>query len=100
MGASSSSPAMSQIISQTSSPFTSRGFLSTLTPTVVWYLSENSLRTKRATRLVLPTLKEPRRQIFFLRSMRRHDEYNGWGGVRGGFYKTKSGTCGGGEWRA
>ena len=43
----------------------SRAFLSILTPTVVRYLSENTLLTKRATRLVLPTENEPSMQIFF-----------------------------------
>ena len=46
-------------------PSTVSVFLSILTPTVVRYLSENTLLTKRATRLVLPTENEPSMQIFF-----------------------------------
>src|SRR2546427_6660475 len=56
---------MSHSIRVTSSPLSSSTFLSILTPTVVWYLSENMLCTKRATRLVFPTPNDPSRQIFF-----------------------------------
>src|SRR6266540_1841976 len=40
-------------------------FLSTFTPTVVRYLSENMLLTNRETRLVLPTPNPPSIQTFF-----------------------------------
>src|SRR4051812_18100008 len=42
----------------------STGFLSIFTPTVVWYLSEKMLWTKRDTRLVLPTANPPMRHTF------------------------------------
>ena len=40
-------------------------FLSTFTPTLVWYLSEYMLLTKRETRLVLPTPVAPSMHTFF-----------------------------------
>src|SRR5215204_3882411 len=56
---------MSQSTSVTGSSSTVTVFLSTFTPTLVMYLSEKMLLTKRETRLVLPTPVAPSMQTFF-----------------------------------
>src|SRR5580704_3117394 len=60
-----SSPARSQSRSRTSWSPTLTDFLSIFTPTVLRYFAEKMPCTKRATKLVLPTPKEPSMQIFF-----------------------------------
>ena len=56
---------MSHSTSVTSLPSTATIFLSTFTPIVVMYLSENRLVTNLDTRLVLPTPVAPSMHTFF-----------------------------------